>query len=450
MRTLVASLAVLTSLLVASAAAADEEPAVPDAPAAPVVTAVPDVEPAPDVPEAPTTLEPTPSTLPPDGRPLPPDPTPLVPFPPIVPESPLRVTPRGYVEAYYAYNFNRPGNNLTNYRGFDNRHNSFTLQNVALGADAEKGPVSARVMLQIGHMPSTYYAGETRQPGAAFANASGPELWKYIQEAYVAYKAPIGRGLEIKAGLEAAPLGVEGFAVKDNWSWSRSNLFVGLPFYFTGLRATYGLTDRLSASAAVINGWSSVVDNNDAKSVEAHVTYKVPRKGFVQLLYLGGIERSASAPEGQYWRHHFEAAGQANVTTWLALAAEGEAGFETNRFGTARWSAAAVHARVRALKWLYFAARGDRFYEHQAADGTGRLSRPLFWNGVEWVSSATATIDIRPHDNVSFRVEVRHDQADGLLYFKGRTIAGDGSAASPFVPNARSQQTLTLGATAWF
>jgi hypothetical protein len=26
----------------------------------------------------------------------------------------------------------------------------------------------------------------------------------------------------------------------------------------------------------VLNGWNSVVDNNEAKSVETHVTYRVP------------------------------------------------------------------------------------------------------------------------------------------------------------------------------
>lgn len=418
--------------LTSSRAAADEEPATPA------------------IPEAPTTLEPSPSTYPPEGKPLPADPTPLTPFPPAEPESSLKITPTGYVEAYYAYNFNRPPNDITNYRGFDNRHNSLTLQNVALGANAEKGPVGARVMLQIGHMPSTYYAGETTSPGASGANASGPELWKYLQEAYVTYEAPVGRGLQIKVGLEGSPVGMETFAVKDNWSWSRSNLYFGLPYYHTGVRLTYGLTDRLSASVAGLNGWNSVVDNNEAKSVEAHVTYRVPRKLLAQVLYFGGIERSASAPEGQYWRHHFEAFGQLDVTSWLAFAAEADAGFEDNRFGTARWYAGAAYARARALKWLYVSVRGDRFYEDLATDGAGRKSKPLFWNGVEWVSSATATLDVRPHDNISFRVEFRHDQADGLLYFTGDTLVGNGSAAAPFLPNARKQQTLLLGATAWF
>jgi hypothetical protein len=437
----------LTALLFASASLAPRLAAADDEPAPPAPVLVPPPEEA-AVPEAPTTLAPTPSTYPPEGKPLPPDPTPLTPFP-APDDSFLRVTPRGYVEAYYAYNFNRPPNDLTNYR-FDNRHNSITLQNVALGADLERGRVGARILLQIGALPSTYYAQEPVLAGTGAANPSSPELWKYLQEAFVTYRAPLGRGLELKVGLERSPLGGESVAVKDNWSWSHSNIFYALPKYGTAARATYDLSSHLSASVAVLNGWGSVVDNNEAKSVEAHVTYRVPHRLKAKVLYLGGVERSANAPEGQYWRHHFEATGEVDLTSWLAFAAQGDGGFEENRVGTARWFAGAASARARALRWLYLSVRGDRFYEHQAADGTGRLSAPLFWNGVEWVSSATATVDVRPHDNVSFRVEFRHDQADGLLYFTGNTLDGDGSARSPYLPNGRKQQTLLFGATAWF
>ena len=392
-----------------------------------------------------------PSPAPPESA-LPPDPTPLQDFPPPEPEAPaVKITPMGYIEAYYAWNVNRPVNNITNYRGFDNRHNTITLSNAALGAAFTSGPVGGKLMLQIGSQPSTAYAGEPAFPGASAANATGPELWKYLQEAYVTYKAPVGRGLTVKAGLEGAPFGLETFAVHDNWNYSRSNLYFAMPAYYTSLRATYAFCDCLQASVAVLNGWSSVVDNNEAKSIEAHVRFTPREKKLrAQLSYLGGVERPSSAPEGQYWRHHFDATGQLDLTTWLQLAAQADYGFEPNRFGTARWFAGAAAARAKAFDWLFVAIRGDRFYEHQATEVAGKTSTPLFWNGVEWVSSVTATLDLRPHDNISIRFEFRHDQADGLLYFTGDTLTGDGSAKSPYLPNARRQETLLLGATAWF
>ena len=361
-----------------------------------------------------------------------------------------KVTPLGYVEAHYAYNFNRPSNAVTNFRGFDNRHNSVTLANAALGANAEYGPVFVRLILQYGSTPSTYYLGEPTFAGTAGSNASSPELWKYLQEANIAWRAPVGRGLLLQLGLVPSPIGFEAFAVKDNWNYSRSNLFFGLPFYHTGLRATYEWTDELSSTVAVLNGWNSVVDNNEEKSVQANVTYKVPRKILVQALYFGGVERPAlSRPEGPYWRHHFDALAQWDATTWMSFAAQGDYGFEPNRIGTARWVSGAVYARVKPVDRVYLALRGDRFHEHLATDDRGRSSSPIFWGGVEWVSSATATLDVRPHDNMSVRLEYRHDMAATPVYF-GQNVRGDGSAAAPWVPNARTQDTLLLGATAWF
>ena len=361
----------------------------------------------------------------------------------------LKVTPAGYIEASYAYNLNRPSNGITNFRGFDNRHNTFTLANAALGANFEAGPVGGRLMLQVGNTPSAYYLGEPSLAGAGGANASNPELWKYLQEAFITYTLPVGRGLLLQLGLCASPVGYESFAVKDNWNWSRSNLFFGFPFYHTGLRATYEWTDHLSTTFSVFNGWNSVVDNNEEKSVQTNVTYKVPDKFLVQALYFGGVERTTGSIEGPYWRHHFDVIGQADVTKWLSFAGQGDYGWEPNRIGTAKWVAGAVYARVKPAERVYFTVRGDRFHEHLATDAGGRASSPIFWGGVEWVSSATATLEVQPHDQLSARLEYRHDAAEGPLYF-ARNVQGDGTPQSPYAANARTQDTIVLGGTAWF
>lgn len=363
--------------------------------------------------------------------------------------STLKVVPTGYVEAYYAYNFNRPSNGITNYRGFDNRHDTFSLSNAAFGANWDAGRVGGRVVLQIGSTPSSYYSGEPALAGASGANASSSELWKYLQEAFISYKAPVGRGLLLQLGLVASPIGFETFAVKDSWNWSRSNLFVGFPYYHTGLRATYDWTDELTTTVSVFNGWNSVVDNNDEKSVQANVTYKIAGAVLVQGLYFGGVERPRGAEEGPAWRHHFNAIAQVDPTSWLSVAGQGDYGWENNRIGTARWGAGAVYARFQPFNRVYLALRGDRFHEHLATDASGRSSTPLFWGGVEWVSSGTATIDVRPHEQLSVRLEYRHDMAEAPLFF-GRNVQGDGSAAAPYVANARTQDTLLLGGTAWF
>lgn len=351
----------------------------------------------------------------------------------------------GYAEAFYQWNFNDPSNGITNFRGFDNRHDTFTLSNLTLDAAWDHVGLVGRVTLQVGHTPSTYYLSEPSAPGASGASATDPELWKYVQQAYAGYRFSLGRGLTVTAGLFLSPIGPESMGVRDNWSWSRSNLFFGLPFYHTGVRASYALSEEWSLTLAAYNGWNSVVDNNDEKSVSAQVTFTRARV-VASALYFGGVERPRGAPEGRAWRHLFDAHVTWHAAPWLSLLAHANGGFELNEFGVSTWAAGALSARVRIVEQLFFAVRGDLFYERVAESGTGRAA-PIFWP-TPWVSSGTATLDYRPHARASFRLEYRHDHAGADIFFGG-AVVGNG-AATPFVMNRASQDTVTIGATTWF
>lgn len=352
----------------------------------------------------------------------------------------------GYIEAFYQWNFNQPSNGVTNFRGYDNRHNSFTLSNAALDALGTLGPVSAHVALQVGDTPASYYLSEPVAPGTGVVATTGPSIFQYIQQANVAWTAPLGRGLTLDAGIFLSPIGPEGIAVKDQWNWSRSDLFFALPTYHTGARVTYPFTDKLTLSLQVYNGWNSVVDNNPEKSIAGQLTYNIPDKLTYQFLYFTGVERPVGAPEGRAWRHLFDSYLALYPRPWLSALVHFDGGVEPNNFGDSGWAAGALYLRFHPIKWMYLAARGDFFYEWIASNGSGAAS-PIFWGGARWMSSATATVDVRPWDNVSFRVEYRHDQAQAPLFFDGTVLV---DAMSHFVPNARGQDTLTLGATAWF
>lgn len=348
----------------------------------------------------------------------------------------------GYVEADWQWNFNRPSNGITHLRGFDNRHNTFTLANVALDAQWDAAGVVGRLTLQVGHTPSTYYLAEPSVAGAAATNASGPELWKYVQQAWLGYRFERLSGLTVTAGVFLSPIGPESVAVREDWNWSRSNLFFGLPYYHAGARATLPLGAHWAVTVGAYNGWNSVVDGNAEKSVSAQATWT--RAPFaLSLLYFGGVERPTGALEGRAWRHLFDAYLTWDVSARLSLLAHLDAGFEPNAFGVSGWEAGALYARFALLPArLFVAVRADAFLEQVPSGAT-----PIFWP-VRWLASATATLDYRPHERVSFRLEYRHDHAAGPVYFQG-AVAGDG-LTTPFVPNAASQDTLTLGATAWF
>ena len=368
---------------------------------------------------------------------------------------PRGLTIGGYAEVGYSFNFNQPSNGITHLRGFDNRHNTFTIANVALDLQWDHEGVFGRITLQVGHTPATYYLGEPSLPGAPGTSGSNGSLWQFIQQAYVGYKVPVGSssfgGLLVSAGLFLSPIGPEGMAIRDNYNWSRSNLFFGLPFYHTGIRIAYPIDPQWTVSLSGFNGWNSATDNNDEKSIALQLTYTDPNRLAVSVLYFSGVERPTGAPEGRAWRHLLDAYATWQATEWLSLLLHVNGGIEPNQIGTSAWAASALYARVRLIPELFVAARGDVFYETTPGSG-GVSASSIFWptnpNGQgQWVSSGTLTLEARPVDFISFRLEYRHDHAGSDIYFGGQ-VASD--ATGSFIANRTSQDTLTLGATAWF
>jgi hypothetical protein len=389
------------------------------------------------------------------------------------PATPANVTIGGYVEAFWQYNFNRPYNGETAARGFDTRHNAVSLSNAVVDAQWNvRNRVSGRLALQFGLTPETYYLAEpSRSVSGMPATGIGRDVWKFLQQAWVAFLAPVGRGLLIEGGLFLSPIGPEGMAVKDQWNWSRSNLFFGLPFYHTGIRLTYSPAANMNVSLAGFNGWNSVVDNNEEKSLALQWTYSVPDRLAVSVLYFSGVERNFGERNGRGWRHLFDAWVQWTPRPWLGLTLHGNGGFEpvwageergANEWrGTQWWAAAAGYARVAPLDWLSFAVRGDFLLESIADEpvGPGGVPDPslrpqvIFFSSnniaATRVASFTATVDARPISNVSMRLEYRHDNADQPIYFDRSNVPMPGVPIER-VGRTPTQNTLTLGMTAWY
>lgn len=346
----------------------------------------------------------------------------------------------GYLELDDSWNFRRPSNGINNLRGFDDRHATLTLQNAVLEATWTKGPVSGRIALQAGEAPDNYYyVVEPTRPPSGTAPASGPSDWRHIQEAWAAWQ--VSCALELAAGLFLSPIGPEVLQTRDDWNWSRSNLYHSFPYYHVGVRAKGPLRDSgWSLIGGVYNGWSNAVDNNEEPSVSVAAAYA---KGAwtAQVLYFGGVERSTGAPEGSPWRHLGDAYVQGPIVGKLSFLAHGDAGFERGMLGTSSWGAFAGYLRYDVASDVYVAARGDVVREWKSMASAILIP-------VEWVSSGTATVSWRPADGLDLRFEYRHDSAQDYAYFGGAVITDPVTGMA--VPNRKDQDTVTAGAIAWF
>ncbi len=348
------------------------------------------------------------------------------------------------VEVYDQYNLRAPSNGVTNLRAFDARHDSFTLQNAVVDATWQKGALSGRLALQYGEAGDLYYAGEPAIGATGTALATGPLEWRHLQEAWAAWAAP--HQLELSAGLFLSPIGPESLSTRDQWNWSRSDLYMALPFYHTGVRVRPPLGDSgWTAMAAVYNGWNSVVDNNRDKSVALAAAY-AKDAWIAQVLYFGGVERSPGAPEGAPWRHLGDVYVQGPLGGGLSFLVQADAGVESGRLGTSSWVAGAAYLRYDVRADLFVAARADAVRESDGDDGGVRASAILI--PTSWLGSGTATVSWRPTDGLDLRLEYRHDHAADLAYFGGDVAVDPATGTS--IPNRRAQDTITAGAIAWF
>lgn len=351
----------------------------------------------------------------------------------------------GYGEIFGAVTSEHTPDGMVPLRGFDNRVNTATVSNVALSGQFRCGD-RARGWGQVGLDATIQFAGTT---APTYYGAEAGD-WRFVQQLLASWRrdtnADRGRYWLFEVGVFLSPIGPESMAVKDNWNWSRSNLFFGLPFYHTGLQMTRGFTQRWRVSAMVFNGWNSVMDNNDEKSFHFRAVYEVADRVAWTGQVMTGVERPGGAAEGRAWRSMFDTFVTWHASNWLSLQLHANVGVEPNNLGTAWWAAGAAYARVRPwpvrLSGLSFAARWDAFYERTPESGTS-----IFWpispgRPGTLMSSGTLTARLEVLGHAAVYVEGRGDYSDSALWVRSQTATE--TIRTPW------RWTGTLGLTAWF
>lgn len=363
----------------------------------------------------------------------------------------LSVTPFGVAETTFVYNPASPSNGQQAYRLNDARR-GFSIPNAVFGADASYGIFSLHLAFQVGLMPEIYYS------------ASDASTFSHVQEAYGGVKlGPV----TATCGVYLSPVGPEsmntnlwsntlpgvdapGTSAQNaaNATISRPYAFFGLPFYHTGCRGALDLGRGYTLNAWIVNGWNSVVDNNSTPSGILNLQYAAHALSW-SVLAMVGPERDTNAREGSPIRVLFDSWVQWHPHDRLSFVGQFDGGFESNRFGLSGWLVGSLAARWHFHPRLYLAARGEIFREWIGSNSEGSAA-PIFWRAdTNWISSFTATLGWRPHRFALLRVEYRHGQAGGNVFYAGQ-VMGDGSLTNPFVPNASAEDTVSAAATLYF
>ena len=256
-----------------------------------------------------------------------------------------------------------------------------------------------------------------------------------LQQAYVTYLAPVGKGVTFKAGKFATLLGAEVIEAPANFNVSRSFLFgFAIPFTHVGALATYPFTDQVSATVGVVNGWDNARDNNRGKSAIGQFSL-APVEGFTFLVNgIWGAEQ-AGLDSPKRWVVDVVATYIPPSLKSLTVQANYDYGGEDEAVDTgtgvrrdAVWQGVSLIANYDLTEKLSFALRGEYFIDEDGARtafaGTGTPSGLPLQRRLN-VYEVTATAKYKLWGGLFTRLEYRHDQSitdgGGQPVFDGET-----------------------------
>ena len=345
----------------------------------------------------------------------------------------------GHVAISYNYNFNDPNSRSNNaadntfYRVFDSKANQFTINQAELWVDkptTTESPIGFGLDFVIGSD-----AKKIHSLGLGINSGENPNDTDVfdLTQAYVTYKAPIGKGLDLKAGKFVTLHGAEVIRRTGNFNVSRSIQFGNaIPFTHTGITAAYPFTDWLTVTAGIVNGWDNSDDNNNDKSFHGMATL-TPLKDLT-LTFSGTWGPEFDNSNGPK-RGLFDFVATYKPIPPLTLTVNYDYGTQGEAFGagtpTATWQAISGYAIYDITDKLSVGIRGEYFKDE---DGFRLGLNPNTGKPFD-VWEITLTGRYKLFDHLFASVEYRHDQATS-----SSKVFDDGDGTA----NAGSEDTIAL------
>ncbi len=308
----------------------------------------------------------------------------------------------GSVDGYYGLDFEHPAGRQAGLRVFDNYQNQFSLNlaELVINRTPDKDtPLGYNLTFGYGNAINIVNGLE---PG-------GIGFDRNVEQAYVSYLAPIGKGLQIDFGKFVTPAGAELIESAPDWNYSRGVLFgYAIPFYHFGLRAAYTFNPKVTLTGFLVNGWNDIVAVNTGKTYGFSLALTPNSKVSITQNYLGGPQ---TPDTNAHWRNLSDTVVQFNVTKKLALLENFDYGSGDMIPGvnSVNWKGIATYAKYAFNDQYSFGVRYE-YYDDPNGFTTGT---PQHIN--EYTLTLQRTF---AHDLIS-RLEFRRDMSNVAFFPRG-------------------------------
>jgi hypothetical protein len=378
----------------------------------------------------------------------------------------------------YTYDFRHPKDDTIGGSSEIFRANEVQITQMGVGGDFHYDQVRARFMTQFG-----MYSTTTPRNDSSYSRGQWQldNAYRYFSEAYGGYHWNKMHGINLDAGIFVSYVGLFSYYNFDNWAYQPSYVSSNTPWFFTGVRAQFFVSDKVKIEPWFVNGWQSYGRFNNRPGIGGQILWRPNGK----LSILGNqyaLGEDALNTPGRV-RYHTDDSIQykyldrpeEKYVSKAAFSLTGDAGCEHG----GGVSCAGDSAKGPKQSFLGFMVYNRLWFDRNLFGftvGGGRINNPGRYlvllppiNGANATSGTpyftenpgdpykawdvSTTFDYMPSQYITWRLEYNH-RAANVPYFSGPggiTPSGGnqgapGSMVPGFTPDLRNSENRMTGA----
>ncbi len=180
-------------------------------------------------------------------------------------------TPEIRADVNYTYDFRHPKDDTIGGSSEIFRSNEVQITQLGVGGDFHYDNVRARFMTQYGMYSTTTPRNDSSYSRGQWDMANA---YRYLSEAYGGYHWNKMHGINVDAGIFMSYVGLFSYYNFDNWAYQPSYVSSNTPWFFTGVRTQFFVSDKLKIEPWFVNGWQSYGRFNNRPGIGGQILWR--------------------------------------------------------------------------------------------------------------------------------------------------------------------------------
>lgn len=329
-----------------------------------------------------------------------------------------KVTVEGYLDSYYAYDFNKPSTGDRAYFVSMARHNEITINLAYIGIKYSSSRLRGHFVPGFGTYINANYVNEPFGLKNIVEASAGVKLWHH-------------KNIWMDVGVFGSPYTNESAISKDHLAYTRSFAPEYVPYYLSGVKLSIPISPKVNGYFYLLNGWQQIQDANQNKSIGTQLEYRPSSTWLINWnTYVGNEQSSTHMNFGtRYFTDVFfiYSKGKWSATGCYYIGLQ-----KKNNMADAYWWQANIISRYNITEKLSVTGRLEYF-----DDPDGVQITPIT-DGSNFSSySSSLGFNLKIAENILFR-------AEGRTFFSSKEVyERDGAAV-------KNSNLLITNVTLWF